>query len=71
MHLSKGSPLNAWDIAALNGTVVCVCVANVMSDVLHHDYTVRNLLAGCLDSVDWNGGMELWWNGMVELTGRL
>ena len=22
-------------------------------------------LAGCLDSVEWNGGME-WWNGIVK-----
>ena len=25
---------------------------------------------GCLNSLDWNGGME-WWNGLVEWTGMV
>ena len=28
------------------------------------------IFGGCLNSLDWNGGME-WWNGLVEWTGMV
>ena len=42
----------------------CMCTA-IVSTVYH-----LQLLVGCLDWMEWNGGME-WWNGMVEWNGGM
>ena len=44
-------------IVPLNGKNYPMCRMALMKD-------------GCLNSLDWNGGME-WWNGLVEWTGMV
>ena len=52
-------------------TCACTCVRNKSFSIIIMKSHIRvyahvcTILAGSLQSLDWNGGLE-WWNGMVE-----